>query len=272
MAHRKFLYSRKDIIQGAKNGKKTERNHLPPIQHVQQGRCQAYLQTRKACRRRDHPTQHDAEKRKARRQRLEDGRPLRSFQGIPGKPKEGQLRIILRKGLRRDARHSFAVPRPFKAFIFLFHILPGCPSVQGKIPATTRKEVRNTHRHSRTAGQVRTQAVGSVRAHPRRVRCGTHGNRVQDIRLAPEARDPQGARGRNQREVPFLLPHEGLDEQTGQGLREGALATARTGILIRRYTRDGRVLRHEGGRAASPDIGRGLPVRQGARPKNRGGL
>lgn len=188
------------------NGKTTERNNLPTFQHVQQGRCQAYLQTRQACRRRDNPTQHDAEKRKARRQRLEDGRPLRSFQGIPGKPQEGQLRIILRKGLRSDARHSFAVPRPFQAFIFLLHILHGCPSVQGKIPATPRKEVRHTHRHPRKSREVRAQAVGSVLAHPRRVRCGAHWNRVQDLRLAPEARDPQGARGRNQREVPFLLP------------------------------------------------------------------
>lgn len=64
---RKFLYSRKDIKQGAKNGKTTERNHLPPIQHFQQGRSQADLQTRQACRRRDYPTQHDAERREARR-------------------------------------------------------------------------------------------------------------------------------------------------------------------------------------------------------------
>ena len=65
--HLKFLYSRKDIKQGTKNGKTTERDHLPTFQYFQQGRCQAYLQTRQACRRRDHPTQHDAEKRKARR-------------------------------------------------------------------------------------------------------------------------------------------------------------------------------------------------------------
>lgn len=32
--------------------------------------------------------------------------------------------------------------------------------------------------------------------------------------------------------MPFLLPHEGLDEQADKGLREGARATAGTGILV----------------------------------------
>lgn len=170
VSSQKFLYSRKDIKKGSKNGKTTERNHLPTFQHFQQGRCQAYLQTRQACRRRDHPTKHDAEKRKARRQRLEDGRPVRSFQGLPGKPQEGQLCIVLRQGLRRDARHSLAVPRPFHAFVLLLHVLPGSPPVQGPIPSTARTEVRNPYRHTRTAGEVRTQAVRSVRTHPRSVR------------------------------------------------------------------------------------------------------
>ena len=267
---RKYLYSRKDIKQGAKNGKTTERNHLPTFQHFQQGRSQAYLQTRKACRRNDYPTQHDAEKRKARRKRIEDGRPVRSFQGLPGKPQEDQLCLVLRQGFRRDARHSVTVPRPFQAQFFLLHLLPGCPPVQGTIPATARTEVRHPYRHTRTAGKVRTQAVGSVRANQGSVRCRTHRDRLQDLRLTPEAGDTQGTRGRNQREVPFLLPNEGLDEQADKGLREGARATAGTGILVRRYSRDGRVLRDAGGRAASPHIGRGLPVREGARPKNRG--